>query len=42
MKAMKLVTAYDGSQVLTKALNELPDLILVDVMMPEVYRYRSM
>jgi DNA-binding response OmpR family regulator len=32
----EVVTAYDGRTGITKALNELPDLILVDVMMPEV------
>jgi DNA-binding response OmpR family regulator len=32
----EVITAYDGKSGITKALTELPDLILVDVMMPEV------
>jgi class 3 adenylate cyclase/CheY-like chemotaxis protein len=32
----ELLTAYDGEEALTKARAELPDLILLDVMMPKM------
>jgi two-component system cell cycle response regulator len=31
-----VLTAYDGNVAIEKALKELPDLILLDVMMPEI------
>ncbi len=31
-----VITAYDGPSGIEKSLNELPDLILLDVMMPEL------
>lgn len=33
-KSYELVEAFDGTEALQKAQNELPDLILLDVMMP--------
>lgn len=32
----EVITAYNGSTGIEKALNELPDLILLDVMMPDI------
>jgi two-component system cell cycle response regulator len=32
----EVITAYDGKTGIEKALNELPDLILLDIMMPDV------
>ncbi len=32
----EVLTAYDGKTAIDKALSELPDLILLDVMMPEM------
>jgi len=32
----EVITAYDGKTAIDKALSELPDLILLDVMMPEI------
>jgi two-component system, cell cycle response regulator len=32
----EVITAYDGKAGIEKAVSELPDLILLDVMMPEV------
>jgi class 3 adenylate cyclase len=32
----ELLTAYDGEEALTKARAELPDLILLDIMMPKI------
>jgi two-component system cell cycle response regulator len=32
----EVILAYDGKAAIEKALNELPDLILLDVMMPEI------
>lgn len=32
----EVITAYDGSTGIEKALSELPDLILLDVMMPDI------
>jgi DNA-binding response OmpR family regulator len=32
----EILTAYDGKTGINKAINELPDLILLDVMMPEM------
>lgn len=32
----EILTAYDGKSGINKAINELPDLILLDVMMPEI------
>jgi len=32
----EVISAYDGKAAIEKALNELPDLILLDVMMPEI------
>ncbi len=32
----EILTAYDGKSGINKAVNELPDLILLDVMMPEM------
>lgn len=32
----KVSTAYDGEEAVTKALNENPDLILLDVMLPKL------
>ena len=32
----KVITAYDGKSGINKAINELPDLILLDIMMPEI------
>ena len=34
--AYELVTAHDGRQAIAKANSERPDLILMDVMMPEM------
>lgn len=35
-EAYEVITAYDGKTGIDKALNELPDLILLDVMMPDI------
>jgi len=35
----EVITAYDGKTGIDKALNEIPDLILLDVMMPEIDGY---
>lgn len=35
-EGFKVITAYDGSNGVKKAVEELPDLILLDVMMPGV------
>ena len=32
----KVITAYDGEEAINKTLNENPDLILLDVMLPKV------
>jgi len=32
----EVISAYDGKAAIDKALDELPDLILLDVMMPEI------
>jgi two-component system cell cycle response regulator len=32
----EIITAYDGKSGINKAISELPDLILLDVMMPEM------
>jgi DNA-binding response OmpR family regulator len=32
----EVITAYDGKTGIQKAINELPDLILLDVMMPDI------
>ena len=32
----EVLTAYDGKTGINKAISELPDLILLDVMMPEM------
>jgi len=32
----EVVTAYDGKTGIAKATNDMPDLILLDVMMPEM------
>ena len=32
----EVLTAYDGQSGIDKAINELPDLILLDVMMPDI------
>ena len=32
----EVITAYDGKAAVEKALSELPDLVLLDVMMPEM------
>ncbi len=32
----EIITAYDGKAAVEKALSELPDLVLLDVMMPEM------
>ncbi len=32
----EVITAYDGKAAIEKALSELPDLVLLDVMMPEM------
>ncbi|NWF48996.1 MAG: response regulator [Ignavibacteriaceae bacterium] len=32
----EVITAYDGKTGIEKALNELPDLILLDIMMPDI------
>ncbi|MCL5028756.1 MAG: response regulator [Bacteroidetes bacterium] len=32
----EVITAYDGRAAIEKALSELPDLVLLDVMMPEM------
>ncbi|MGA7719883.1 MAG: response regulator [Ignavibacteriaceae bacterium] len=32
----EVISAYDGKTAIEKALSELPDLILLDVMMPEI------
>jgi DNA-binding response OmpR family regulator len=32
----EVISAYDGKAAIDKALSELPDLILLDVMMPEI------
>ncbi len=32
----KVITSYDGKSGINKAINEHPDLILLDIMMPEV------
>jgi DNA-binding response OmpR family regulator len=32
----EVITAYDGKTGIDKAINELPDLILLDVMMPDI------
>ncbi len=32
----KVITSYDGKSGINKAINEQPDLILLDIMMPEV------
>jgi two-component system cell cycle response regulator len=34
-EGFEILTAYDGKSGINKAVNELPDLILLDVMMPE-------
>jgi len=35
-EGFEILTAYDGKSGINKAVNELPDLILLDVMMPEI------
>lgn len=35
-EGFEVITAYDGKSGINKAINELPDLILLDVMMPEM------
>jgi len=35
-EGFEILTAYDGKSGINKAINELPDLILLDVMMPEM------
>ncbi len=32
----EVITAYDGKSGIEKAMSELPDLILLDVMMPDI------
>ena len=32
----EVITAYDGKSGIEKAINELPDLVLLDVMMPDI------
>jgi two-component system cell cycle response regulator len=35
-EGLEILTAYDGKSGINKAISELPDLILLDVMMPEM------
>ncbi len=35
-EGFEVITAYDGKTAIDKALSNLPDLILLDVMMPEI------
>lgn len=35
-EGFEIITAYDGKSGINKAISELPDLILLDVMMPEM------
>ncbi len=35
-EGFEIITAYDGKTAIDKALTNLPDLILLDVMMPEI------
>jgi two-component system cell cycle response regulator len=35
-EGFEILTAYDGRSGINKAVNELPDLVLLDVMMPEM------
>ncbi|HRF97299.1 MAG TPA: response regulator, partial [Aggregatilineales bacterium] len=35
----EVIAAHAGNQAITKAVNELPDLIILDVMMPDMNGY---
>lgn len=35
-EGFKVITAYEGDSGMSKAINELPDLILLDIMMPGI------
>jgi DNA-binding response OmpR family regulator len=37
---IECIEAYDGEEALAKARNELPDLILLDIMMPKMNGYK--
>lgn len=32
----EVISAYDGEETLSKTINEMPDLILLDIMMPKL------
>ena len=36
----KVIVAYDGKEALAKARQEMPDLILLDLMLPELDGYK--
>jgi twitching motility two-component system response regulator PilH len=40
-KGFQIVTAENGEEAITKAKNELPDLILMDVVMPGLNGYQA-
>lgn len=39
-KEIECITANDGEEAISKAKNERPDLILLDVMMPKINGYK--